>query len=81
MKFPFLKSSARCGIALVCILATGFPPYAHAQLGALKKAVANEEPAKPAAPEKPEETRKRLEQWLQEARDTLAAAGISSNWS
>lgn len=72
MKFPFLKSSARCGIALVCILATGFPPYAHAQLGALKKAVANEEPAKPAAPEKPEETRKRLEQWLQEARDTLA---------
>jgi small-conductance mechanosensitive channel len=72
MKFPFLKSSARCWIAVVCILATGFPSSAYAQLGALKKAVAGEEPAKAAAPEKPEDARKRLEQWHQEARDALA---------
>lgn len=72
MKFPFLKSSARCWIAVVCILATGFPPHVHAQLGALKKAVTGEESAKAAAPEKPEDARKRLEQWHQEARDALA---------
>jgi small-conductance mechanosensitive channel len=73
MKFPFLKSCARCWIAAGCILAAGFPAAAHAQLGALKKAVANEEPAKPAAAaEKPEDARKRLEQWHQEARDVLA---------
>jgi small-conductance mechanosensitive channel len=72
MKFPFLKSSVRGWVVAGCLVAAGFPPAAHAQLGALKKAVANEEPAKAAAPEKPEDARKRLEQWHQEARDTLA---------
>jgi small-conductance mechanosensitive channel len=72
MKFLFLKSSVRGWVVAGCLVAAGFPPAAHAQLGALKKAVANEEPAKAAAPEKPEDARKRLEQWHQEARDTLA---------
>ena len=45
---------------------------AHGQISALKKAVASEEPTKRKAPETPEEARKRLEQWQQEARDTLA---------
>lgn len=71
MKFPFLIFSARCWLSFVCILATGFPDAAHAQLGVLKKAVAGEEAVKAGAAEKPEDTRKRLEQWLQDARDTL----------
>ncbi len=72
MKFPSLKSEILRRIALIALLVAGLIQPAHAQLDALKKAVAAEEPAKAAAPEKPEETRKRLEQWLQEARDGLA---------
>ena len=71
MKFPFLKFNARCGIAVVCILTAGFPLTAHGQLAALKKAAAGEEAPKAAPPEKPEDARKRLEQWLQDARETL----------
>jgi potassium efflux system protein len=72
MKFPLLKSSARCWIAVVCILATGFPHTVHGQIDALKKAVGPKETAAAIDPEKPEDARKRLEQWLQEARDNLA---------
>lgn len=56
--------------ALVFALAA--PPAAQGQISALKKAAESMEPAKAAEAEKPEETRKRLEQWLQEARDALA---------
>jgi small-conductance mechanosensitive channel len=71
MKFPLLKSNARRWIAIACTLAAGFPPAVHGQIDALKKAVAPQETVAAAIAEKPEDARKRLEQWLQEARDTL----------
>ena len=46
-------------------------PPAHAQIAALKKIADAQAPAAPAVPETPEETRTRLEKWLQDARDTL----------
>jgi len=52
------------------LLALATPPAAQAQLSALKKAVEGKESPQPA-PEKPEDARKRLELWNQEARDTL----------
>lgn len=57
-------------ILAVALLALSTPPAAHAQLSALKKAVEGKESPQPA-PEKPEDARKRLELWNQEARDTL----------
>jgi potassium efflux system protein len=55
----------------VVLVALATPPAAQAQISALKKAVEGKDSTQPAAPEKPEETRKRLELWNQEARDTL----------
>ncbi len=52
------------------LLAIAAPHSAQAQLSALKKAVEGKESPQPA-PEKPEDARKRLELWNQEARDTL----------
>ncbi len=72
MKFPYLNSDVLRRIAVICILAAGFLQPAHGQLNAIKKAATPEEPAKPDAPEKSEDIRKRLETWLQEARDALA---------
>ncbi len=72
MKFPFPKSDVLRRIAVIFLLAAGLFQPAHGQLNAIKKAATPEEPAKPAAPEKPDEIRKRLETWLQEARDALA---------
>lgn len=57
-------------IPAVAFLAIAAPPSAHAQISALKKAVGGKENPAPA-PEKPEDTRKRLELWNQEARETL----------
>ncbi len=81
MKAVHLKSSRLIRILAVCLPLALFP--AHGQINALKKAAATEEPGKPAAAETPEEARKRLEQWLQDARDILsrlddagAAAGL-----
>ena len=59
----------RCMLA-AALLAIAAPPAAHAQISALKKAVGGKETPAPA-PEKPEDARKRLELWNQEARDTL----------
>jgi len=50
----------------------GFSGVAHGQIDAIKKAGAAKEAAATSTPEKPEDARKRLEQWLQDARDTLA---------
>ncbi len=68
---------------LLCLLLLAFACPAHGQLSALKKAVEGNEAAPPAAPEKPEDIRKRLELWHDEARDMLnrleadgAAAGL-----
>ncbi|MEX1116808.1 MAG: hypothetical protein WEB53_16295, partial [Akkermansiaceae bacterium] len=72
MKFPLLNAAVVSRIAVACMLVTGFSCPAYGQLNALKKAAAAEEPAKPVGPENPEDARKRLDQWLQEARDTLA---------
>ncbi len=46
-------------------------PRADGQVQSIKKAIDGSEPAKPAPAEKPEDVRKRLELWHQEARDTL----------
>jgi small-conductance mechanosensitive channel len=54
-----------------CLLLLAFACPAHGQLSALKKAVEGNQSAQPAAPEKPEEARKRLELWHDEARDML----------
>ena len=54
-----------------CLLLLAFACPAHGQLSALKKAVEGNQAAPPAAPEKPEEVRKRLELWHDEARDML----------
>ena len=54
-----------------CLLLLAFACPAHGQLSALKKAVEGNQAAQPAAPEKPEEARKRLELWHDEARDML----------
>jgi small-conductance mechanosensitive channel len=48
------------------------PQQAGAQISTLKKAVEGAEAPPPPAPEKPEDVRKRLELWNQEARDTLS---------
>jgi potassium-dependent mechanosensitive channel len=56
--------------ALVFVLAV--PQQARAQISALKKAVEGKEAQAPAPPEKPEDIRKRLELWNQEARDMLS---------
>ena len=54
-----------------CLLLLAFACPAHGQLSALKKAVEGNQSAQPAAPEKPEEARKRLELWHDEAYDML----------
>jgi small-conductance mechanosensitive channel len=57
------------------------PLPAPAQISTLKKALAGQEAPKTEAPEKPEDNRKRLEQWQQEARETLdrlEASGTSA---
>lgn len=59
-------------IVTVCLLLLVTPDSVHGQISTLKKAAESLEPAKPAVAEKPEDARKRLEQWLQEARDALA---------
>jgi potassium efflux system protein len=50
----------------------GLAHPAHGQVKTITDALTVEKADKAAGPEKPEDTRKRLEQWLQEARDTLA---------
>jgi small-conductance mechanosensitive channel len=54
-----------------CLLLLAFACPAHGQLSALKKAVEGNQAAPPAGPEKPEEARKRLELWHDEAHDML----------
>lgn len=63
---------------IIALLATS----ALAQIPSLKMGVDAAAPAKPTATEKPEDSRARLAQWLQEARDTLArldAPGAAAN--
>ena len=55
---------------MVCLLLAA-PHQAQAQISTLKKAIEGTEAPLPAPPEKPEDARKRLELWNQEARDTL----------
>jgi small-conductance mechanosensitive channel len=59
-------------ILIAGLLAAVFPAAAPGQISSLKKAAESLEPAKPTPSEKPEDRRKRLEQWDQEARDTLS---------
>ncbi len=59
-------------LLLVAALLVACPFSVYGQISALKKAAEGDASAKPAAPETPEEARKRLEKWLQEARDTMA---------
>ncbi|MGL4400762.1 MAG: mechanosensitive ion channel domain-containing protein [Luteolibacter sp.] len=78
MKFPFPKSDTLRRVAVICLLAAGLLPPVHGQVNAIKKAATSQEPANPEAPEKPEDVRKRLEQWQQEARDSLSRLDAST---
>ena len=79
--------STRCYSGLLpwmlgaCFLTVVLPPPAHGQISVLKKLAESSSPAQPAAPEKSEEARERLKQWLQEARDTLARLEASDTAS
>lgn len=55
-----------------CFVALSLLDPVHGQIGSLKKAVEGQQPAKPAAPEPPDEIRARLEKWHQDARESLA---------
>ncbi len=57
---------------MICFMAMGFSGVAYGQIDAIKKAGAAKEAVATSTTEKPEDARKRLEQWLQDARDTLA---------
>jgi len=66
-------TSGRCPWLLAACFLTAFLPLAaHGQISALKKLADSTAPAQPAAAETPEAVRTRLEQWLQDARDSLA---------
>lgn len=56
-------------LALLLVLAAFHP--AQAQISQLKQAVESKQPEQAPAAEKPEDTRKRLEQWQKEAREML----------
>ena len=67
-------SNRRWWLPLACWLAAGFPVSAPGQIADLKKMaapLAETPPAAPDQPEKPDEARTRLEQWLREARENL----------
>ena len=72
MNLSLIKSNVCYWLSAVCLMVMGFSGVAHGQIDAIKKAGAAKEAAATSTPEKPEDARKRLEQWLQDARDTLA---------
>jgi small-conductance mechanosensitive channel len=72
MKSTRLTSGPLRWVMIAGLLTASVPVPAHAQISSLKKAAEAPQPAKPTAPEKPEDIRARLAQWLQDARDTLA---------
>ena len=55
-----------------CVLTAVVPAAAQGQTTLLKKVTENQAPARTEESEKPVEMRERLEQWLRDARDTLA---------
>ncbi|RPJ33522.1 MAG: hypothetical protein EHM17_10050, partial [Verrucomicrobiaceae bacterium] len=75
---PMLSTTLRRILPVLLCALTVFQP-AHAQIPSLQKTLEGSKPAKEAAPETPEEIRKRLERWQNEAREMLgrleAAAG------
>ncbi len=73
MKFSIIKSPAFQAAWLVCLLTAVLPGPLCGQISALKSLTGDSsaEQAKPA--ETPEESKARLERWLQESRDMLAA--------
>lgn len=58
-------------LPVIAAMAWFLCPTAQAQLPSLKKALEGPEATKTAAPESPEDSKKRVEQWRQEARDAL----------
>lgn len=64
-------------VLAACFLTVVVPPAAHGQISTLKKLAESSGPAQPAAPETPEAVRARLEQWLQDARDSLARLEVA----
>ncbi|MEO5712878.1 MAG: mechanosensitive ion channel domain-containing protein [Luteolibacter sp.] len=63
-------SQAAMAFMAACVLIAPLP--ASAQVQTLKKVLDSQQPPKPAAAEKPEDAKARLQQWLKEARETLA---------
>jgi small-conductance mechanosensitive channel len=67
----FLRPGWVLRTAVILLAVHSATPSSTGQLPGLKKAVEGAEAAKPVSTEKPEDVRKRLESWQQEARDTL----------
>jgi potassium-dependent mechanosensitive channel len=71
MEIPPMRIAAlRYLVPLLIFVLAVFHP-AHAQLSSLKKVMDGSQPKEQAMPEKPEDVRKRLELWQQQAREAL----------
>ena len=81
MKFPHHRFLPLARILPLLVLTWCAASEADGQISSIKKAVEATDPAKPAPPADPADDRKRLEGWLQEARETLSrleAAGTNA---
>lgn len=72
MKLSLMKTGRLLGITTACLLAMHLPAVAQGPMDTLKKRITTEETLKLPTPEKPDAVRARIDQWYQEARDTLA---------
>ncbi len=69
---PLLRKISHATVTLIVACLVSAPEPAAAQVQTLKKVLSSQQPAIPAAAEKPEESKVRLQQWLKEAREALA---------
>jgi small-conductance mechanosensitive channel len=72
MMSPQVTAAIHRWILIACLLGAAVPSAAPGQISTLKMAAESLEPAPPTSSEKPEERRKRLVQWDQDARATLS---------
>lgn len=68
----FFRIPTTASLAFMMAFAVAVPQPASAQIQTLKKVLESQQPEKPTAPEKPDDGKARLQQWLKEARDALA---------
>ncbi len=72
MKSPCLKLASFRRVILVILLSMAWSALVHGQVSALKDAVQGKDSSPSSEAEKPEALKKRIEQWLNSARETLA---------